>query len=323
MRHKAVVTAILALFFFIAAARSGVATDINFGWPSGTGWTTLPFKVAADKGFFEKEGLKVRMITFRGTNLMLAALLSGDLDYMTLLPFSAGAAARGAPVKIVGSITKSSAAAIIAKPEIDSIKALKGKKVGINSFGSSMDYSAYVALSKNGLDPNKDVALLTAGGGNADRLAALMSGSIDATVVSSPFEFIAEKQGLKTLLSMRQLGELVRIPITGVAVAQKKIDKDPDEIIRLLRALRASILMLQQQRDYGIALFEKALRLERPSAEKFYDLFREEYNPELALPDAVVNDLLAVGTFRSKEQDKTLYQASAVCDWTLAEKAKR
>ena len=323
MNHKTVVAALVALLFFIAPARNGAAKDINFGWPSGTGWTTLPFKVAADKGFFEKEGLKVRMITFRGTNLMLAALLSGDLDYMTLLPFTAGVAARGAPVKIVASITKSSAAAIIAKPEIDSIKALKGKKVGINSFGSSMDYSAYIALSRSGLDPNKDVALLTAGGGNADRLAALMSGAIDATVVSSPFEFIAEKQGFKTLMSMRQLGELVRIPITGVAVAQKKIDKEPDEIIRLLRALRSSILVLQQQRDYGIALFEKALRLERPSAEKFYDLFRDEFNPELTLPDAVVNDLLAVGTFRSKEQEKTLYNAAAVRDWTLAEKAKR
>ena len=47
-----------------------------------------------EKGFFENEGLKVRMITFRGTNLMLAALMSGDLDYMTILSFIAGAATR-------------------------------------------------------------------------------------------------------------------------------------------------------------------------------------------------------------------------------------
>ena len=56
-----------------------------------------PYKVAAEKGLFEKEGLEVRMITFRGTNLMLAALMGGDLDYMTILPFTAGAAARGVP----------------------------------------------------------------------------------------------------------------------------------------------------------------------------------------------------------------------------------
>ena len=106
-----------------------------------------------EKGFFEREGLKVRMITFRGTNLMLAALMSGDLDYMTILPFTAGASARGVPVKIVGSVTKSTTVAIVSRPEIDSIKSLKGKKIGINSFGSSVDYTAFAALSRSGLDP--------------------------------------------------------------------------------------------------------------------------------------------------------------------------
>lgn len=124
---------ILLVAMFVAQTYDGDAKDINFGWPSGEGWSSQPYKVATEKGFFEKEGLKVRMITFRGTNLMLAALMSGDLDYMTILPFTVGAAARGVPVKIVGSVTKSSTVAIISRPEIESVKGLKGKKVGINS----------------------------------------------------------------------------------------------------------------------------------------------------------------------------------------------
>jgi ABC-type nitrate/sulfonate/bicarbonate transport system substrate-binding protein len=70
----------LILIMAISAmlVHEGYAKDINFGWPSGEGWSSQPYKVAAEKGFFEKEGLKVRMITFRGTNLMLAALMSGD-----------------------------------------------------------------------------------------------------------------------------------------------------------------------------------------------------------------------------------------------------
>lgn len=297
------------------------AKDINFGWPSGEGWSSQPYKVSTAKGFFEKEGLKVRMITFRGTNLMLAALMSGDLDYMTILPFTAGAAARGVPVKIVGSVTKNSTVAIISRPEIESVKNLKGKKVGINSFGSSVDYTAYTALSRSGLDPNNDVTILMSGGGNVDRIAAVMSGSIDATVVSSPFEYQAEKQGLKTLVSARELGELVRIPVTGMAVTHKKIEKDPDEIVRLLRALKSAILFLQEQQSYSVNLFEKVMRLDRPTAEKLYGLVRDQYNPELTLPDTVVNDLLAVGTFRSKE--KTTVNLQTVRDWTFAEKAKR
>jgi len=63
------------------------------------------------------------------------------------------------------------------------------------------------------------------------------------------------------------------------------------------------------------------MRLDRPSAEKFYGLVRDQYNPALTLADAVVNDLLAVGTFRSKE--KTAINLQTVRDWSFAEKAKR
>ena len=77
------------------------AKDINLGWSGQGSWSTLPFIVADEKGFFEKEGLKVRLITFRGTNLMLTALLAGELDYATILPFLTGASARGLPVKYV------------------------------------------------------------------------------------------------------------------------------------------------------------------------------------------------------------------------------
>ena len=58
--------------------------------------------------FFNKENLQVQLITFRGTNLMLTALLAGELDYATILPFLTGAASRGLPVRILGAVTKSS-----------------------------------------------------------------------------------------------------------------------------------------------------------------------------------------------------------------------
>ena len=84
------------------------AKDINLGWSGIGSWTTLPYVVANEKGFFDKETLKVQLITFRGTNLMLTALLAGELDYATILPFLTGAASRGLPVRILGAVTKSS-----------------------------------------------------------------------------------------------------------------------------------------------------------------------------------------------------------------------
>ncbi len=240
--------------------------------------------------------------------------------YATILPFLTGASARGLPVKILASVTKTSSYVIISRPEIDSIKTLKGKKVGINSFGSSADYAAYAALSRSGLDPNKDLTILPIGGGSPERFAALTSGSVDATVVTSPSEYAAEKQGLRILVSARDLAELVRIPLTGIGATQKKMERDADEIVRLLRALRS---LLTEKPDYAVGLFEKILRVDPPLADKLYKLYREQYNPELILPDSVVEDLLAVGTFRLKEKPKTAFNLQSIRDWSFAEKARR
>jgi ABC-type nitrate/sulfonate/bicarbonate transport system substrate-binding protein len=324
MRNRLIVVGLtLAVLFSPIIAFDSAGKDINLGWSGQGSWTTLPYIVAGERGLFDKEGLKIRLITFRGTNLMLTALLAGELDYATILPFLTGASARGLPVKILASVTKTSSYVIISRPEIDSVKALKGKKVGINSFGSSADYAAYAALSRSGLDPNKDLTILPIGGGSPERFAALTSGSVDATVVTSPSEYAAEKQGLRILVSARDLAELVRIPLTGIGATQKKMERDADEIVRVLRALRSATLLLTEKPDYAVGLFEKILRVDPPLADKLYKLYREQYNPELILPDSVVEDLLAVGTFRLKEKPKTAFNLQSIRDWSFAEKARR
>lgn len=308
---------------FAADGKTAEPKVINVGWTGGSAWTALPFQVALDKGFFEKEGLKVRFITMRGTTLMLSALLADEVDYLTILPFIAGAAIRGLPVKIVASAAKSSGYAIVSRPDIENLKALKGKRIAINSFGSSADFAIYTALSRSGLDPNKDVTLQTISGSPDARFAALVSRSVDATVLNSPFEYWAEQKGFKTLVSVPEMAQFVRIPIVGVSTSQKKIDNEPNEIVRFLRAVRTAILFIQSEREIGIGLMEKTLKLDRAAAERFYGLYREQYNPELAVPESVVKEWIAVGTFRDKEKKKGGAEEPTVYDWTFAEQAKR
>ena len=113
--------AVLVLFVLSvlwAAGWGGTAAGaeskvLNIGWTGGTAWTALPDRIAMERGFFEKEALKVRYIQFQGTNLMLSALLANELDYVTILPFIAGAATRGLPVKIVAATAKASGYAIV------------------------------------------------------------------------------------------------------------------------------------------------------------------------------------------------------------------
>src|SRR5688572_19397007 len=70
------------------------------------------------------------------------------------------------------------------------------EKAGNQTFGSSADFAIYQLLSRNGLDPNKDVTLLSVAG-NARRPfhCPLIGGSVEATVVNNPFEYRAEQKG--------------------------------------------------------------------------------------------------------------------------------
>ena len=131
----------------------------------------------------------------------------------------------------------------------------------------------------------------------------------------------AEQKGFKTLLSVKQTAEFVRIPITGLSTSQRKIEREPEEIVRMLRALRNAILFLQNQREINVGLVESLLKLDHPAAERYYAVYREQYNPDLTVPDSVVEEWIGVGTFRAKE--KITARPQQVVDWSFAERARR
>ena len=170
----------------------------------------------------------------------------------------------------------------------------KGKRLAINTFGSSADFAIYQLLSRTGLDPNKDVIL-----------------------VNSPFEYRAEV--FKVLLSIKETAEFVKIPINGLSTSQRKIDREPDEVVRMLRALRNASLFLQNEREISAGLVEKLLKLDRSVAERFYALYREQFNPDLTVPDSVVEESISVGRFRAKE--KITAKRQQAVDSTFAERA--
>jgi len=123
------------------------------------------------------------------------------------------------------------------------------------------------------------------------------------------------------LLSVKETAEFVRIPIVGLSTTQRKIEKEPDEIVHVLRGQRGAILFLQNQRDIGVGLLEKLLKLDHAAAERFYGIYRDQYNPDLTAPDSVVEEWIAVGTFRAKE--KIAVKPHVVYDWSFAERARR
>ena len=298
------------------------AEIINIGW-TGEYWSTLPFRVAADKGFFEREGLQVRLITMR-TALITPALMQGDLDYTAALPSIVGAALHGVPAKILGVVSKGTGYAIVSKPEIESVQGLKGKKFGINSIGASDDYTVYTFLSKSGLEPTRDVTFLSIGGTSA-RFAALTAGVVDAAAVSSPFEYKAEQSGLRILVPFKETAEHVKLSNAGLAATQAKVAKDGGQIVRALRALRAANLFIREQPAASVDLLAKTLHLNQALADKLYPIYRDQYNSELTVPDSVLEEYKGVASFRLKDKEKIkeLPKIQLLRAWSFAEKAKQ
>ncbi len=137
----------------------------------------------------------------------------------------------------------------ISRPDIGSVKDLKGKRLAINTFGSSADFAIYQLLSRNGLDPNQDVTLLSIAGSPDARFAALIAGSIDATLVNSPFEYHAEQKAFKVLLSIKETAEFVKIPINGLSTSQRKIDIEPDESCACCGRCARRVVFAKSARD--------------------------------------------------------------------------
>jgi hypothetical protein len=89
----------------------------------------------------------------------------------------------------------------------------------------------------------------------------------------------------------------------------------------MLRALRNANLFLQNQREISAGLVEKVLKLEFPGAERFYALYREQFNPDLTVPDLVVEGMDFPGNLESTR--KITKKSQQVIDWTFAEKSHR
>lgn len=278
--------------------------------------TTLPSDIASRKGFFKQEGLDPEMITIRSADIIIKALLTDNLDYATTLISLVGAAVKGLPIKVFGVTVKKTSYVMVSHPAVKSIRDLKGKVVGISSFGAASDYVVRVALQKGGLDPKKDVTLIQVGG-SAGRLSALQSGSIQATVLVAPFDLQAEKMGYRSLL---WLGKVMDLPQGGFGAHEKKLRENPDEIVRLMRATSRGMQFIKSQKEETVRFTMEWLNLDRSVAESVYPLLIESLADFGITDDSVLESAVEAAKFQDRV-DKEI-SLDQIRDWSFAKKAR-
>jgi NitT/TauT family transport system substrate-binding protein len=195
----------IALLAVLSSSATAATTSMRVLYPSfGGTWATT--WIAKESGYFAAEGLDVELIRVGGSSRMVAAMLGGSAPIIQAgAPAALAASAAGANVVIIAATGNVSPFHLMARPEIQRLADLKGKKAGITAFGSSSDQVVRFALRQFGLEPNKDVALLTFGA-QPEVFAALQSGAVQAAALTYPLYPEAAKLGMKELVNFAEFG---------------------------------------------------------------------------------------------------------------------
>jgi len=255
------------------------ADKIRIGFPDFSApWVSLA--VGQKRGFFQDEGIQTEFIRIRST-VALTALVSGEIDYHTVLGPGVAAAVRGVPVKVVACYTPSTATVLIARPEFKSVQELKGKTIGINSYGGGLELTARLMFKHFGLDPEKDVKFLATGGVES-RFIALKQGSTVAILGSPPVDFLGKKMGYVVLARAH---ELFSYPSSGLIVDAKRVKERPDEIKRMIKAGIRTNRYITQNREGTIPAMIEWMKIEREMAAATYDSIVKTYGDDLSLPE--------------------------------------
>jgi ABC-type nitrate/sulfonate/bicarbonate transport system substrate-binding protein len=274
----------LVLSLFARSAAVAQTAKVLVSAPSRS-LTWFPAHLTREKGFYRAEGLDVDFVVMK-PQVALQALIAGDVGYTTALGSTMRAGVRGLPLRVVMTIADKPLFALMARPGINSVEELKGKLVGISSFGASSDTLARAVLRRYKLDPNRDVKILALGGGT-NRIAAMKTGAVDAALIEAPYNVMLEREGFRKILFV---GDLIPSPLAGFGTTLERIRKQPDEVQQLVRATLRGIQYAKTNKQESVRAIMKWADLDQAFAEGSYEMAVTSWsNTGAANPQGVRN----------------------------------
>jgi ABC-type nitrate/sulfonate/bicarbonate transport system substrate-binding protein len=306
---------LLVLLVFTLSGEPALSAErIVIGTPS-RGLFEFPTVVAMRKGFYQDEGLQTDKVQMQPA-IAVKALISGDIDYLMAWGSAVRAAVTGVPIKAVVGLASRPLHVLIARPDIKTPKDLKGKVIGVDSVAGTVDYLSRVAVRHFGMEPEKDVKIIVTGE-SPTRLAALRAGSIDATPIDVAFAMKAEDEGFKRFL---YLGDIIELPLSGIAVMEKKIQTQREQVKKVIRATIRGTRFMKQNRAETIQMVSDYLRITPSQAAKAYDTSIESFTDDGVISDKGVN--LDVQLTKERLKMTKEIPLSQLVDWSLVKEIK-
>jgi NitT/TauT family transport system substrate-binding protein len=227
----------------------------------------VPYEVARAGRHFKNHGLDVQLVYTRGGNAAMQALIGGAVDYAaTSLDVALQAYANvKADIRRFAVTGRLPLFAVVTAPktadQIQSIKALEGRTVGVSALGTADHALTLYLLKQAGADAQK-VHFATMGN---NLLEALRQGQIDVGLLQEPALTLLKRAGARVLVNAMDLEEATRylggsFEFMGVAVRAKEIDQRRSEMVALTKALADALQALRRMSgDQLVAAFPKEM----------------------------------------------------------------
>jgi NitT/TauT family transport system substrate-binding protein len=185
----------------------------------------MPIFVARDRGFFERNGLMAETLLLSSDRAM-AAVAAGEIHYVGGVgSASVAASALGLPIRAAWFSQSSPAQILFARPEIQSVEQLRGKRVGVPGLGGTSATVTALALKHYGLESGRDLVVLAIGTDEL-LLESLRTGAIDLAPLPAPASLKARAEGFTPLVD---IATLVQMPLGGLSITLDKLTNEREQ----------------------------------------------------------------------------------------------
>jgi len=243
---------------------------INVGVPAVSMGNIIIF-FAKEAKLFEKYGLDADVVVVNGSGIASKALISGSAAISPIAtPTAITAVLAGSDMVILAHTMPGVVQALMVRPEIKRTEDLKGKTIGVTTFGSLADFLVRYLARIKGLNPDKDFGLLQIGS-DSDRLIALRQGKIPAATLGHPQFIMAQRAGFTLLWDFFKE---VDYPWSEIATTRSQIQRDRDLVMRYMRAHLEGIALFKKDPEFAKKVIKKTLRVDDDSlAQESWELF--------------------------------------------------
>lgn len=223
--------------------------------------SVAPLWLAREFGLWERYGLDVELTNISGTPVIMAALISGEVQFAQTSGDAALSVQAREPevvslLNTVGAVSHR----MMVVPSIQRPEELRGKRLGVFTIGDGNYAYLQKALPKVGVDPN-DVVWTSVGGGNfAALVQALAAGAIDGTLLTPPNDLLARRAGAHELFRLRDMG----IPSAGLPIftLRRLLREQPEVAEALAAGVVDGVRMFKADSATARRVLREQLRLE-------------------------------------------------------------